>query len=108
MTALTHTTVTERVTRTERVEVVPRLLPQAIPAARPIEAPPSLVAPISRQGVDGIDADTAEPPVQVTIGRIEVTAMAAPPAPKRKTGPRPPSMSLQEYLARRQDKGASR
>jgi len=100
--------VTERVTRTERVEVIPRLVRQDSSLARPIDAPPSLIAaPVSRGRLDGIDRDTAEPPVQVTIGRIEVTAVAAPPASKRKTAPRQPSMSLQEYLTRRQGKGGS-
>jgi hypothetical protein len=109
VTTLTQRMVTERLTRTERVEVIPRLVRQDISPARSIEAPPSLVAaPDSRGRLDGIDPDTAEPPVQVTIGRIEVTAIAAPPAPKRKTASRQPSMSLQEYLARRQDKGVSR
>ena len=104
---LTQKMVTERVTRTERVEVVPRLVSQDNSLTRPIHAPPSLVAaPVSRGRLDGIDHDTAEPPVQVTIGRIEVTAVAAPPAPKRKTAPRQPSISLQEYLTRRRGESA--
>jgi hypothetical protein len=43
-----------------------------------------------------------EPPVHVTIGRIEVTAVTTPPQPKRAPVPRKPSMSLDDYLARRQ------
>ena len=42
-----------------------------------------------------------EPPVHVTIGRIEVTAVTAPPAPKRVPSSRKASMPLQDYLARR-------
>jgi hypothetical protein len=88
------------------VEVIPRLVRQELSRAKPIDAPPSLVAaPVSGKQLDAIARATAEPPVQVTIGRIEVTALGAPPAPKRKTAARQPSMSLQEYLARRQGKG---
>jgi hypothetical protein len=71
------------------------------PSEHPI-APRSLVTP--RQAAVYLRQDTpdaAEPPVHVTIGRIEVTAVSAAPAPKR-TPPRSPSMSLDEYLARRQ------
>ena len=46
--------------------------------------------------------DASEPPVQVTIGRIEVTAMTAPAPPQRASLPRKPTMSLDDYLARRQ------
>ena len=46
--------------------------------------------------------DASEPPVQVTIGRIEVTAATAPAPPKRASLPRKPTMSLDDYLARRQ------
>jgi hypothetical protein len=42
-----------------------------------------------------------EAPVHVTIGRIEVTAMTAPTPPKRAPA-RTPTMSLDDYLARRQ------
>ena len=41
-------------------------------------------------------------PVQVTIGRIEVTAVTAAPAPRRPATTRKPAMSLDDYLARRQ------
>jgi hypothetical protein len=40
--------------------------------------------------------------VHVTIGRIEVTAVHAPPAPKREPEPKKKLMSLDEYLASRQ------
>lgn len=42
-----------------------------------------------------------EPPtIQVTIGRVEIRAMASP-APSRKTSARSPAMSLEEYLKQR-------
>jgi hypothetical protein len=42
------------------------------------------------------------PPVQVTIGRIEVTALTQAAPAKRPAAPRKPAMSLDDYLARRQ------
>jgi hypothetical protein len=44
-------------------------------------------------------ADSTE--VHVSIGRIEVTAVTASPAPKRKTAASKKPMSLDEYLAKR-------
>lgn len=55
-------------------------------------------APESRQHET---SPVAEPPVQITIGRIEVTAVSAPPAPKRVAPARKASMPLHDYLARR-------
>jgi hypothetical protein len=43
--------------------------------------------------------------IHVTIGRVEIRAAAAPPLP-RKASPRPPAMSLEQYLKQR--RGASR
>jgi hypothetical protein len=43
-----------------------------------------------------------EPTIQVTIGRVEIRATVAP-APARKPVPRPPAMSLDEYLKRRNE-----
>jgi hypothetical protein len=43
-----------------------------------------------------------EPPVHVTIGRIEVTAVTAATAPRPAPAPRRQGMSLDEYLSRRQ------
>jgi hypothetical protein len=43
----------------------------------------------------------SEPPVQVTIGRIEVTALSAPAPPRRAPAARKQGMSLDDYLARR-------
>jgi hypothetical protein len=44
----------------------------------------------------------SESPVHVTIGRIEVTAVSAAPVPRRAAMARKPSMSLDDYLTRRQ------
>ncbi|MCS6287655.1 MAG: hypothetical protein H8K10_01595 [Nitrospira sp.] len=68
---------------------------------------PALLAPPSLRSAEQpgqrllVGRMKEEPLVQVTIGRIEVTAPSTPAFPKRKTGSRPPSMSLEDYLARR-------
>jgi hypothetical protein len=54
-----------------------------------------------RQGV----ATDAEPPIHVTIGRIEVTAVTQSTPARRTAPPRKPAMSLDDYLARRQRGG---
>ena len=67
-------------------------------------APPSLVSGTvvgRRMGSTPPPAST-EPPVEVTIGRIEVTAVSGAPDQKRKPGSRRPAMSLEDYLTRRQ------
>ena len=94
---------TGHLTHTVRVELPPRLVGQKTkPHADPGSAPLSLAAAaVSEKQSEPIVPDAAEPPVQVTIGRIEVTAVSAPPAPKRKTAMRQPSMSLRDYLAQR-------
>lgn len=43
----------------------------------------------------------SEAPVQVTIGKIEITAVTAPPAQQRTAASRKSAQSLQDYLARR-------
>ncbi len=85
------------------IDLPPRLVESPGEGRRPTASPlPSLLS-----GVMSVDdreraaLDSPEPPIQVTIGRIEVTAVSSPAAPKRKAGPRQPSMSLEEYLARR-------
>jgi hypothetical protein len=86
----------------------PRLVEaqQATPMAARV-TPPSLLftGPQGRPG-DAAGTTSPEPPVHVTIGRIEVTALPAPSPPGRKSAARPPSMSLADYLARRQGRGA--
>ena len=86
----------------------PRLVeaPQATPMSARV-TPPSLLSTghHGRPG-DAAGATSPEPPVHVTIGRIEVTALPPPSSPGRKSAARPPSMSLADYLARRQGRGA--
>jgi hypothetical protein len=86
----------------------PRLVEaqQATPMAARV-TPPSLLftGPQGQRG-DAAGATSSEPPVHVTIGRIEVTALPASSPPGRKSAARPPSMSLADYLARRQGRGA--
>lgn len=55
------------------------------------------------------EASTPEPAIQVTIGRVEVRAVTAPPTTTRSQpqSARPPAMSLDEYL-RRQEQGGRR
>lgn len=70
-----------------------------------ITAPPRLESQRSNRG--GIveperSAAAAEPPIEVTIGRIEVTAVQQSAPAKRAPAPRKPAMSLDDYLARRQ------
>lgn len=48
---------------------------------------------------------STEQVINVTIGRIEVRATPAPPATTRSSNPKPPVMSLDEYLRRRGGKG---
>jgi hypothetical protein len=80
-----------------------RLLPRTTAADR-LSAPPPL--PSSRDGIAPSSArferPDAEPPVHVTIGRIEVSALAQPLPVKRVPAARKPSMSLEDYLTRRQ------
>jgi len=69
--------------------------------------PPSLLSTGERgQRGDTAGTTSPEPPVHVTIGRIEVTALPPSSPPGRKSSARPPSMSLADYLARRQGRGA--
>jgi hypothetical protein len=46
------------------------------------------------------NANPSEPVVHVTIGRVEIRAVPAPPAPKR-AAPTKPALSLSDYLQRR-------
>jgi len=74
-------------------------------ATTPVAAPPRLERAMPARGeVVALEREHAdsEPPVHVTIGRIEVTAVTAAPAPRRAAIARKPAMSLDDYLARRQ------
>ena len=81
----------------ERKESVRVAAPQALYGIREPAAMPRR-ATLIRERTMG----ASEPPVQVTIGRIEVTAATAPAPPQRASLPRKPTMSLDDYLARRQ------
>lgn len=72
-----------------------------VPAEREIKltAPPSLSTRNDR--VDERAWPVAEAPVQVTIGRIEVTALVQAAPSKRAAPARKPNLSLDDYLARR-------
>lgn len=81
----------------------PRLI--TVDGGPSITAPPRLES--QRSNRDGIveperSAAAAEPPIEVTIGRIEVTAVQQSAPAKRAPAPRKPAMSLDDYLARRQ------
>jgi hypothetical protein len=69
-----------------------------------VAAPPRLEvkASVGEPGARVRAPVDVEPPVHVTIGRIEVTATTAAPGPRRLSAPRKPAMSLDDYLARRQ------
>ena len=62
---------------------------------------PATLSPATAQ-YQKTTAPTVEPPVQVSIGRIEVKAVTAPPQPRRAPVLRKPAMSLDNYLAQRQ------
>ena len=84
-------------------EAPPRLMDAG--AVTPVAAPPRLERAMpNRDAMAALERERAdsEPPVHVTIGRIEVTAVTAAPAPRRTAIARKPSMSLDDYLARRQ------
>ena len=69
--------------------------PVVPPTPRPADTPRGPL----RQRVRVAEIAPASPRVQVTIGRIEIRAASAVAQPR--TQPRPPSMSLDDYLAKR-------
>lgn len=75
----------------------PLLPPQRVAPMRAadIRPPESLIRPVSENHGE----ETTE--VHVTIGRIEITAVHPPPAPKRPSAAEKKPMSLDEYLAGR-------
>lgn len=87
-----------------RIEPPPRLVETEHAMTRSsAAAPPSLASgAVTGRKTPHINAAPPEPPVEVTIGRIEVTAVSAAPDQKRKPGARRPAMSLEDYLMRRQ------
>lgn len=87
-----------------RIESPPRLVEAHHDMVRSAAAaPPSLASgEVMGRRTEPTHAVPPEPPVEVTIGRIEVTAVSTAPDAKRKSGSRRPTMSLEEYLTRRQ------
>jgi hypothetical protein len=90
----------------ESMEHLPRLVESWSEHSR--NMPPSMLAPmslpvssVSPASAQRSMSQVAEPPVQVTIGRIEVTALTQAAPAKRAAAPRKPGMSLDDYLARR-------
>ena len=85
------------------IDLPPRLVESTRQEGRSTASPlPSLLSGmLSGNERERTVSDSIQTPIQVTIGRIEVTAASSPTAPKRKAGPRQPSMSLEDYLARR-------
>ncbi len=89
---------------TARIEPPPRLVEtrQVMPRSS-AAAPPSLASGSGMgRRTQQINVAPTEPPVEVTIGRIEVTAVSTTPDTKRKPATRRPAMSLEDYLTRRQ------
>lgn len=86
------------------IEPPPRLVETRQETPRPAAAaPPSLLSGmVTRRRAEPQHAASTESPVEVTIGRIEVTALSAAADQKRKPASRRPAMSLDDYLARRQ------
>ncbi len=83
----------------QRVSQPPPLAPPPLAPPAPLLAP--LPPPVRAPAVAMPRAPEAAPRVQVTIGRLEIRATSAPPAPEKRPAPRQKSMSLDEYLARR-------
>lgn len=87
-----------------RIESPPRLVEAHHDMVRSAAAaPPSLASgAVMGRRTEPTHAVPPEAPVEVTIGRIEVTAVSSAPDQKRKSTSRRPAMSLEEYLTRRQ------
>jgi len=90
------------------LSAAPAVLPSLVDAHRATgrvsaAAPPSLVSgSVLGRKSEQHHAAPIETPVEVTIGRIEVTAVSTAPDTKQRAGSRRPAMSLEEYLTRRQ------
>jgi hypothetical protein len=99
------TTSAQSIIETTLIPTPPWVEPRAqdlASAQRRVSAPVSLlVAEPASERSSHFEPRAAEPPVHVTIGRIEVTAVTAAPAPKRVPTSRKATMPLQDYLARR-------
>jgi len=91
----------------ELVERIPAEIAAAVPApAAPEPAPPVIVtrrvAPMRVQSTNIVNVPAPpERDVHITIGRIDVRAVTAPPARERQAPKSPRTLSLDEYLAQR-------
>jgi hypothetical protein len=72
-----------------------------VPAEREIKLTAPLSLSTRNDRIDERPRPVADAPVQVTIGRIEVTALVQAAAPKRAASAHKPNLSLDDYLARR-------
>ncbi|HLQ10415.1 MAG TPA: hypothetical protein VK134_02355, partial [Ktedonobacteraceae bacterium] len=90
-----HVVLGERTTRSSQSDVGTRFIASELASIPAPQAQPEVTTP--------------EPAIQVTIGRVEVRAVTAPPTTTRSQPQpaRPPAMSLDEYL-RRQEQGGRR
>lgn len=78
----------------EAAQRVPVLVPVTVERAAPAPAPPEVVAPA--------EPPVADTTVHVTIGRIDVRAVAAPPPAERpRREPPRPTVGVEEYLGTR-------
>lgn len=94
-----HVVLGERTTRNSQSDVGTRFIASEIASELAFIPTPQAQPEVS----------TPEPAIQVTIGRVEVRAVTAPPTTTRSQPQpaRPPAMSLDEYL-RRQEQGGRR
>jgi hypothetical protein len=102
----THVTHIERITGSNRG---PAAAPGIVPAPA-LPAPERMETSLAREQRENRlflaeAAPAPAPTIHVTIGRIEIRATPAAPAPARPAAPRPPGMSLDDYLRRRDGDG---
>jgi hypothetical protein len=92
---------THHVVEAKSAPAAPHVLREREPLARgdvPIARPAFLAAPMSRRE----PVRDAAPTIHVTIGRVDVRAvMPQAPAQRTESAPRPPALSLEDYLAQR-------
>lgn len=97
----------ERSSVTEtQAAAVPRAEAIRISADAPPAASPRIEARMVERVIERLPAVTPEPDIHITIGRIDVRAVTpasttTPPPPRR--DPRPKTLSLEEYLAQRNE-----
>ena len=90
--------------RVEQLDPAPEPIAPLLPIhqdSQRVSAPRSLLASVASPDRSQYEAHSAEPPIQVTIGRIEVTALTSPAAQKRAPAQRKTAVSLRDHLSRR-------